>query len=72
VADRYKWIALSNTTLAVLISAPFRDGLHTAFGFAIVACLVAAAASFLRGGRYHHAEEPSAPQPVPAAARALR
>jgi MFS family permease len=43
-----------------LISAPFRDGLHTAFGFAIVACLIAAAASLLRGGRYHHAEEPAA------------
>ena len=41
-----------------LISGPFSDGLDTAFGFAIVACLVAAAASLLRGGRYHHAEEP--------------
>ncbi|MGN6663963.1 MAG: MFS transporter [Solirubrobacterales bacterium] len=40
-----------------LISGPFRDGLDTAFIFAIVACLVAAAASMLRGGRYHHAEE---------------
>jgi MFS family permease len=34
-----------------LISDPFRHGLHTAFAFAIVACLVAAAASLLRGGR---------------------
>jgi hypothetical protein len=34
-----------------LISDPFRHGLHTAFAFAIVACLVAAAASALRGGR---------------------
>jgi EmrB/QacA subfamily drug resistance transporter len=42
-----------------LISGPFKDGLHTAFAFAIVACLVAAAASMLRGGRYHHAEEPA-------------
>jgi MFS family permease len=40
-----------------LISGPFRDGLDIAFVFAIVACLVAAAASMLRGGRYHHAEE---------------
>jgi MFS family permease len=40
-----------------LISAPFRDGLHTAFIFAIIACLVAAAASLLRGGRYHYGEE---------------
>ncbi len=42
-----------------LISVPFRDGLHTAFAFAIVACLVAAAASFLRGGQYHHADQPA-------------
>jgi MFS family permease len=52
-----------------LISAPFRDGLHAAFVFAIVACLVAAAASLLRGGRYHHADEPvarpSAPGQIP-------
>jgi MFS family permease len=52
-----------------LISAPFRDGLHTAFVFAIVACLVAATASLLRGGRYHHADEPvaapSAPGQIP-------
>jgi hypothetical protein len=34
-----------------LISGPFRDGLHTAFAFAIVACLIAAAASLMRGGR---------------------
>ncbi len=34
-----------------LISAPFRDGLHAAFAFAIIACLIAAAASLMRGGR---------------------
>jgi MFS family permease len=39
-----------------LISAPFRSGLHAAFAFAIVACLVAALASLLRGGLYHHTE----------------
>jgi len=36
-----------------LIAQPFSDGLDTAFAFAIVACLVAAGASLLRGGRYH-------------------
>jgi hypothetical protein len=46
-----------------LISGPFRTGLHAAFVFAIVACLVAAAASLMRGGRYHAAEEAS-PQPA--------
>jgi MFS family permease len=34
-----------------LISTPFRHGLHAAFAFAMVACLVAAAASAMRGGR---------------------
>jgi MFS family permease len=37
-----------------LISAPFRSGLHEAFGFAIVVCVVAALASWSRGGRYVH------------------
>lgn len=40
-----------------LISAPFHDGLRTAFAFAIVACLIAAGASLLRGGRYRYEEE---------------
>ena len=39
-----------------LISDPFRHGLHTAFAFAIVACLVAATASLLRGGRFHYSD----------------
>ena len=45
-----------------LISAPFRSGLHAALAFSIVACLIAAAASLMRGGTYHHAapELPSA------------
>ena len=51
-----------------LISAPFRSGLHAAFAFAIVACLVAAAASLLRGGIYHHDEGANAPSPEPEAA----
>jgi hypothetical protein len=37
-----------------LISEPFRAGLHEAFVFAAVACLIAAAASWSRGGRYIH------------------
>ena len=35
-------------------------GCEAAFTFAIVACLVAAVASLMRGGRYSHAEEPAA------------
>jgi MFS family permease len=49
-----------------LISAPFRDGLDAAFAFSIVVCLIAAAASLLRGGNYRHAEE-AAPLPERAA-----
>ena len=40
-----------------LISSPFHTALVYAFAFAIVACVVAAAASVLRGGKYHHIEE---------------
>jgi MFS family permease len=47
-----------------LISTPFRDGLHEAFLFAIVACLVAAAASLMRGGTYHHVEPSEAADPL--------
>jgi len=45
-----------------LISDPFRNGLHEAFAFAIVACLVAAVASWSRGERYVDAGLP-APTP---------
>jgi MFS family permease len=41
-----------------LISPPFRAGLHEAFAFAIIACLLAAAASLMRGGRYADAGDP--------------
>jgi MFS family permease len=37
-----------------LISAPFHAGLSVAFDFAIVACLIAAVASLLRGKHYVH------------------
>jgi MFS family permease len=52
-----------------LISGPFSDGLTVAFGFAIAACVVAAIASWLRGGKYVYREpQPTnaapAPQPV--------
>ena len=47
-----------------LISGPFHTALVYAFTFAIVACLVAAVASLLRGGKYHYEEKPA---PAPAA-----
>ena len=40
-----------------LISGPFHTALVYAFVFAIAACVVAAVASLLRGGKYHHAED---------------
>jgi hypothetical protein len=62
-----------------LIASPFQTGLREAFAFAIAACLVAAAASLLRGGKYEHVDEATepvkpvaplaAPSPAPAAAR---
>lgn len=44
-----------------LISPPFRAGLHDALIFAIIACLVAALASWSRGRRYVHGEEAEDP-----------
>jgi hypothetical protein len=42
-----------------LISGPFHTALVYAFVFAIAACLVAAVASLLRGGKYHYEEATS-------------
>ena len=39
-----------------LISSPFKHGLIVVLTFAIIACLVAAFASYLRGGKYVHQE----------------
>jgi MFS family permease len=43
-----------HTFFPSLISAPFSRGLTIAFYFAIAACLIAAVASLLRGGKYVH------------------
>jgi MFS family permease len=45
-----------------LISGAFRNGLHAALDFAVIACLVAAGASWMRGGKYvyHEADQPAA------------
>ena len=37
-----------------LVSHPFASGIHTAFYFAAGCCLVAAVASWLRGGKYYY------------------
>jgi MFS family permease len=50
-----------------LIREPFQHGLHEAFTFAVIACLLAASASLLRGGRYSSAEhERTAREPAEA------
>ncbi len=46
---------------STLISKPFQSGLHEAFLFAIIACLVAAAASWSRGRRYVHDTQTEGP-----------
>jgi MFS family permease len=40
-----------------LIASPFHTALVYAFVFAIVSCLIAAVASLLRGGKYHHHDQ---------------
>jgi MFS family permease len=47
-----------HTFFPSLISAPFQHGLTLAFYFAIAACLIAALASLLRGGKYVHGVDP--------------
>jgi MFS family permease len=44
-----------------LVSHPFATGIHTVFYFAAGCCLVAAVASWLRGGKYYHVDQPTEP-----------
>jgi MFS family permease len=39
-----------------LVSQPFATGIHTVFYFAAACCVVAAIASWLRGGKYYHSD----------------
>ncbi len=39
-----------------LVSHPFATGIHEAFYFAAGCCVVAAIASWLRGGKYYHGD----------------
>jgi hypothetical protein len=50
-----------------LITPAFASGLSVAFDFAIAACLVAAVASVLRGGKYIHQEQPDNGEAAPSA-----
>jgi MFS family permease len=59
-----------HTFFPSLISAPFAHGLSIAFDFAIAACLVAAVASLLRGGKYVHRAQPETVALTPAGTEA--
>jgi hypothetical protein len=48
-----------------LISQPFTDGLRIAFSASMIMCLIAAWASWLRGGRYVAEEEGAGPFGAP-------
>jgi hypothetical protein len=39
------------------MTVPFSSALSAAFTFAFIACLIAAGASWLRGGKYHHPDD---------------
>jgi hypothetical protein len=49
-----------------LVSHPFADGIHTVFYFAAGCCVVAAIASWMRGGKYYYAAQTPEPEPVSA------
>jgi hypothetical protein len=44
-----------------LMGAPFSDALAAAFTFSFIACLIAAGASWLRGGKYHYQDPGDSP-----------
>jgi len=60
----HKAFVTGHSFFPTIISGAFRRGLHAAFDFAIAACLIAAAASWLRGGKYVY-REPEAPADKP-------
>jgi MFS family permease len=51
-------VLTSRSFFPSLIAAPFKNGLREAFTFSAIACLVAAWASWLRGGRYVFSDQP--------------
>jgi MFS family permease len=52
-----------------LMTGPFSSALSTAFTFSFIACLIAAGASWLRGGKYHHRDEDEEAPPARAPER---
>jgi hypothetical protein len=63
VSAHDRLVLTGHSFFPTLISAPFRHGLHLAFAFAIIACLVAAAASAMRGAAASDPAPDVAPTP---------
>ncbi|HEX3707979.1 MAG TPA: MFS transporter [Mycobacteriales bacterium] len=60
-------VLTSRDFFPAMISGPFKTGLHAALDLAIVVSLLAAAASWVRGGKYHYSEAeelPAVPETV--------
>jgi hypothetical protein len=53
------------------VSHPFATGIHEAFYFAAACCVVAAIASWLRGGKYYHPEPELEPEEIEAEVAAV-
>jgi hypothetical protein len=68
VSAAQQHVLLGRSFFPGLISAPFESGLHAAFDFAIAASLIAAVASWTRGGRYVYVESAAAPATDPTSA----
>jgi MFS family permease len=64
LSDAHRQFLTGREFFPHLISGPFHDGLTVAFIFAIVACLIAAWASWLRGGKFHYEEPETGAEPV--------
>jgi hypothetical protein len=47
-----------------IITKPFHNGLHAACDSAVLACLLAAGCSWLRGGKYVYVEKSNEPDEV--------
>ncbi len=58
VSQAHAHVLTGRSFFPSLIAGPFKQGLHAAFDFAIVACLIGAATSWTRGKRYVHGTAP--------------
>ncbi len=58
LAAAQRQVLVGRDFFSSLILVPFRDGLHAAFDFSILACLAAAAASWTRGKQHKDTNEP--------------